>query len=300
MNHLIIGAGQIGTKLAEELVRRKESVTLISRSERTSSPGVRYVQRDALSPETEIFYKEADIIYNCANTPYHTWLTELPPLWRGITHRACQRGKRYLVMTNLYAYGKKEGAFTAGDPWIAHTRKGKIRALLEGETLKKAAAEGTSVSLIRASDYFGSEVEQSSLGIRTLRGVTEGKNPLFTGRLDVPHSYSYAQDVARFLAEVGLSGRQPEQELLVPNAPALTALEITEILEKITGNRLKAKSMGKGTIRLGGLFIPAAREVLEMFYEFESPFVTDTRREERDYSFVPTAMAEALKETTGS
>ena len=55
--------------------------------------------------------------------------------------------------------------------------------------------------------------------------------------------------------------------------------------------------MGKLMLALGGLFIPAARESVEMLYEFEKPFVVDSNKFERTFGVAATPIGEAIKAT---
>ncbi len=53
--------------------------------------------------------------------------------------------------------------------------------------------------------------------------------------------------------------------------------------------------MGKTMLRIGGLFIPGARETVELMYEFEKPFVVDHSKFERAFGANPTPHREALR-----
>jgi len=55
--------------------------------------------------------------------------------------------------------------------------------------------------------------------------------------------------------------------------------------------------MGKTMMRIGGLFIPGARETVEMMYEFEKPFVVDSSQFERTFGMKATPIAEAVRAT---
>jgi nucleoside-diphosphate-sugar epimerase len=55
--------------------------------------------------------------------------------------------------------------------------------------------------------------------------------------------------------------------------------------------------MGKLMMALGGLFIPAARESVEMLYEFEKPFVVDSSRFERAFGMKATPIEESIRAT---
>jgi hypothetical protein len=47
----------------------------------------------------------------------------------------------------------------------------------------------------------------------------------------------------------------------------------------------------------GGLFIPAARESLEMLYEFEQPFVVDSSKFTRAFGDIATPHQAAVRQT---
>jgi nucleoside-diphosphate-sugar epimerase len=55
--------------------------------------------------------------------------------------------------------------------------------------------------------------------------------------------------------------------------------------------------MGKTMLRIGGLFIPEAREMVEMAYEFEKPFVMDSSKFEMAFGMQATPLRQALSDT---
>jgi len=59
----------------------------------------------------------------------------------------------------------------------------------------------------------------------------------------------------------------------------------------------KMSGMGKLMMILGGLFIPEARETVEMMYEFEQPLIVDSSRFEKTFGLKATPMREAIRET---
>jgi hypothetical protein len=52
--------------------------------------------------------------------------------------------------------------------------------------------------------------------------------------------------------------------------------------------------MGRLMMWLGGLFIPEARETVEMMYEFEKPFVVDSSKFENTFQVKPTPISAAV------
>jgi len=55
--------------------------------------------------------------------------------------------------------------------------------------------------------------------------------------------------------------------------------------------------MGKLMMTIGGLFVPEAKETVEMMYEFDKPFIIDSSKFERTFGLKATPMREAIRET---
>ena len=59
----------------------------------------------------------------------------------------------------------------------------------------------------------------------------------------------------------------------------------------------KMSSIGKLMMRIGGLFIPEAKESVEMMYEFDQPFIVDSSKFEKTFGMKATPLHEAIRET---
>lgn len=60
----------------------------------------------------------------------------------------------------------------------------------------------------------------------------------------------------------------------------------------------KLSRLTRPMLLLAGLFVPPAREMIEMAHEFEEPFLLDCSRIERVFGLQPTPIEEALATTT--
>ena len=83
----------------------------------------------------------------------------------------------------------------------------------------------------------------------------------------------------------------------VPNAPILTQREMLTRFFNEIGLPVKIKSIGKLTLTFGGLFIPEAREIVEMMYEFEKPFVVDASKFIQTFGDIATLYEKSIKKT---
>jgi hypothetical protein len=84
---------------------------------------------------------------------------------------------------------------------------------------------------------------------------------------------------------------------IAPNPPTLTQRQLVASFFKEAGLQPKFIVMGKPMVVLGGLFIPAARESVEMLYEFQKPFIVDASKFIRIFGDISTPYALAVKET---
>jgi hypothetical protein len=55
--------------------------------------------------------------------------------------------------------------------------------------------------------------------------------------------------------------------------------------------------MGKLMMAIGGLFIPEAKETVDLMYEFDKPFIVDSSKFEKTFGMKATPIREAIRET---
>jgi nucleoside-diphosphate-sugar epimerase len=165
-------------------------------------------------------------------------------------------------------------------------------SLLEAHRLGKVR-----VAMARGSDFYGPGVRSSSLGERTIIPLLHGKPAEVTGSLDQPHTYTVISDFGEALAILGERDEALGQAWHLPNPPTLTQRELVTLFFKEAGLEPKFSVMGRPMLMLGGLFIPAAHEMLEMFYEFEKPFRVDSSRFIQAFGSIATPHELAVKET---
>ena len=83
----------------------------------------------------------------------------------------------------------------------------------------------------------------------------------------------------------------------VPNAETLTTRQFLEIAFEQAEAEPRIGTMPKIMVRVAGLFARDIREVLEMIYEFEEPFVVDSSKFTSQFGIEGTPIREALTET---
>jgi nucleoside-diphosphate-sugar epimerase len=303
-NHVVLGTGAIGRAIMEELVRRGESVRAVNRSGRMDEvpAGVEVKAADLYDQaQVEEVTRGAQVVYQAAVPPYHEVSKKLPLLQKSIIDGLTGSNAKLVIVENLYMYGATNGTTMTEDmPHNPHTRKGKTRSATNKAALAAHSEGKVKVAIGRGSDYFGAWGTESAttFGSRQIYPLLQGKTVQMIGRVDIPHTHTYLKDFGRALVILGKRAEADGQVWHVPNdQPRITQGEMLKMFAEEAGVEMKMTSVGAGMLRLVGLFSPPAKELVEMMYEFEKPFIVDSGKFEKTFSMKATPMREAVKET---
>jgi nucleoside-diphosphate-sugar epimerase len=302
IKHVILGTGAIGRAVAEELVRRGESVRMLNRSGKMDEipAGVEVIASDLYDPaKVREATRGAKVVYQASQPPYHQWVEKFPLLQKSIIDGLTDSEAKLVIVENVYMYGEPDGKpMTEDTPYNAHTRKGRVRAAIS-TTAFAAHKEGrVRVSAARGGNFFGPWGTDSTMGARAFYPLLRGKPAQLIGRTDVPHTHTYVRDFGRALVILGERDQADRQVWHVPNdQPRMTQSELVRLFAEEAGVEPKMSSMGKLMMSIGGLFIPEAKESVEMMYEFDRPFVIDSSKFENTFGLKATPMRAAIKET---
>ncbi|HEV7973842.1 NAD-dependent epimerase/dehydratase family protein [Amycolatopsis sp.] len=297
--HVVVGAGPVGSATARLLADQGEQVRLLTRS--GSGPehaGVERVAADAsdsdvLARQT----KDAVALYSCAGPAYHRWLTDWPPLGAAMIHAAEVTGAVLVTTGNLYGYGKVGAPMTEELPLNPNSVKGEVRVKLWRGALAAHEAGRIRTAEVRGSDYLGVGT-LSPFSAMVLPKVLTGKRGSLPADLDAPHSWTYVGDVARTLVAVAADESAWGRPWHVPTAPPLSVRALaTRAAELAEAPTAKVGTMPAFALRLAGLFNPAAREMLEVQYQLQAPFVLDSSAATAAFGIEPTSTDDALRET---
>ena len=300
--HVIFGTGPVGQAVARELVHRGKTVKMVNRSGKKPDgvPDiVRVVAGDVFDVNTaKQLAQGATHVYQCTNPPYDKWPEQFPTLQANTLEAAASAGAKCIVMDNVYAYGDPNGQPLTEDlPYNAHTKKGQVRAQMAKDALAAHAAGKVRVTIVRASDFYGPGVVDSAVGDRVFGFAIAGKAASASGNLDAKHSYTYIDDVGKALVILGERDEALGQVWHVPNADVTTTRQFITLIFEVLGQPAKMSAMGKMMMRLGGLFITAAREMVEMMYEFEKDFVVDSSKFTKVFGLKATPYRDGIQQT---
>jgi nucleoside-diphosphate-sugar epimerase len=298
--HVVLGAsGGVGGAVVRELAGHGRRVRAVSRGGRgEASAGVEWAAADVGRPEqARAACAGAAVVFFCANPPYERWARDFPPLLDGAIAGASAAGARLVFADNLYVYAPTPHPLTEDLPWEPVTRKGRVRKRMD-ETLMAAHRAGTVRAAIgRASDYYGPGGPNSAVGERFFGQLLAGRPVQWLGRLDVPHTLAFIDDFARGLVTLGEREEALGQVWHIPAAEPLTGRQFITLAAEEAGVAPRMASVGPLALRLAGLFLSPAREMVEMRYEFEEPYLVDAGKFARAFGGTPTPHREALRAT---
>jgi nucleoside-diphosphate-sugar epimerase len=302
VKHVVLGTGAIGRAVAEEVVRRGESVRMVNRSGKMEEApaGVEVVASDLydLAKVREVT-RGAKVVYQASQPPYSEWPEKFPLLQKSIIEGLSGSDSKLVLVENAYIYGDTQGKpMTEDSPHQAHTRKGRVRSEIS-KTAFAAHKEGRlRVTAARGGNFFGPWGTDSTMGARAFYPLLRGKPAQLIGRTDVPHTHTYVKDFGKALVILGEREETDGQVWHVPNdQPRISQGELVRMFAAEAGVEPKLSSMGKLMMSIGGLFIPEAKETVEMMYEFDKPFIIDSSKFEKTFGVKATSMREAIKET---
>jgi hypothetical protein len=262
--------------------------------------GVQFAHVDASDPAAAAeAARGAAVVYHCINAPYFAgvWAAELPRIQESLVGAAARAGARLVVLDNLYALGRTHGRpMTEETPLAPCSRKGEVRARLH-EALEAARRAGTVRAVTgRAADFFGPGGVNTYFEGRLFRPVLAGKKAAIPVNHDVPHTYHFIPDVAEGLATLG-EDPSAEGTFMLPCRPAVTTRALLGLVGEALGRPVAVTRIPPLALRLLGLAVPFLRELNEMAYQWEEPFLVDDARFRARYGDRSTPLEEAARRT---
>lgn len=298
--HVVLGAGPVGTAIAEELLSRGETVRVLTR--RGSGPeGTERIAADVADTDALVRHTAgAAVIYNAVNPPYDQWTAVWPGLHASMLTAAASAGAVLAVVDNLYPYGPVDGPMTSRIPDRPSSVKGAVRQRMWEEATAAAAAGRIPAAVaVRGSDYVGPG--PSLLTILIMDKLRAGRTALVPADLDAPHTWTNPADAGRLLVAAALDPRGWNRYWLVPSPPAVSLRELTARAARIEGTPApKLRSLPLWALRLAGVFNGVVRELVEMNYQFRRPFVVDASDTVAVFGDHHTPLDDGIRQTLGS
>ncbi|MBU1579279.1 MAG: NAD-dependent epimerase/dehydratase family protein, partial [Bacteroidetes bacterium] len=260
------------------------------------------MQADLLDPQKVMEAVEGcSVAYLTVGLEYKAavWELQWPQIMTN-TIEACKKHNCKLVFfDNVYMYDPEQiGLMTEDTPIAPQSVKGKVRAKIAQQLMDEVKAGNLQALIARAADFYGPGEINSILNETVLKNFAKGKKANWMGKVDVPHSFTYVPDAAKATAMLGNSKDAWGQVWHLPTAPdPLTGIEWMENIAAEIGTKCRYNVSGKGLIKILGWFIPILKEMPEMLYQYDRPYVFDSTKFERKFRFEPTPYVRGIRET---
>ena len=279
--HTVLGAGPVAKATVTALLARGLPVRVVHRSGTfPKQAGLEVVAADItdVAQLTQAFTGSA-VVYMCAMPAYHRWVDEFEAMMTNVLQACATTGSAMVFADNLYMYQESPNApLTETTPPQPATSKGVVRARVAEMVLQANWDGKVKTAIARASDFFGPGVDNAMLGNRFFPQLIAGKTVQWFGNPDMPHTFTYVPDFGNALAELGADGMGWGEVWHVPSSITCTATEVANATAALTHKPAKLKGGGRLMLRIVGLFIPAAKEMVEMLPHFETPYIVDNSK----------------------
>lgn len=304
---VVFGTGPVGWAAIRELANRGLRVRAVNRSGRLPATvverrpeGLEVAAADAMDPAAvRSVSAGATHIYNCAHARYDQFGKVLPVLYGNLADAAIAHGAVLATAQNLYLYARGLPVIDDASPVDPPSRKGRIIQKLQEGLEEAGARRGLRWTVVRSSDFYGpGSVEQSLFGsARFLDPLSAGRKPTLIGDPDQPHTYTYVGDYGRALVSAALSPEAHGSAWIVPNDRTITTRQMAGLFFSAAGRDPGFSTVPRFMLVLAGLVNPVIREIPEMLYQREEPYVVDGSRFASRFGFAPTSLEDGVRLT---
>ena len=302
MKNMVFGTGPLAWWVMQTLLEKGDTVALASRSGKinnTLPDKVEIHACDATQPdEVANICQDMDAVYFCAMPPYTNWPDLFPPLVVGFLKGVARTKAKVIFGDNLYLYGPTQG--TRINETVAHEaagHKGRTREFVARQFMAAHEREDNLITIGRASDFYGPHTLNAVLGEMFFKPALAGKTVNLLGDIDLPHTFSYIKDFAKGLVTLGNNESAFGEAWHTPNAPTVSTRDMLKLIEAELESKIKVRVSGNTMISLLGIFSPMIKEIKEMMYTWEEPYVVDHSKFEAAFGAEFTSHEVAIKET---
>jgi nucleoside-diphosphate-sugar epimerase len=146
------------------------------------------------------------------------------------------------------------------------------------------------VAALRCTDFYGPGVDVSHLGASAFGELAKGRSAQLLVPADIPHDFAYVPDIARAaVALLDADDADFGQAWNMPCAPTRSPRELLAMGAASLGIRLRILAVPFFLLRPIGLFYRFAREVADVGFTWDRPYLVDGGKFARRFGFAPTS-----------
>ena len=304
-NVLVLGYGAVGQATVKLLVEKGLSVTVGQRHAPKDLPaGVHFKSCDVLNEDSVQACLEGFsqlVIAIGIEYKSETWRDQWPVAMRNLVQASLKHDFRVVFVDNLYMYGPQKETLHEGMSLTAYPGKPAVRAEVTRIWENAAKEKGLEFTALRASDFFGPNVLLSQLGEAVFGNLIKGGTAQFLVPIDQPHDFAYVPDIARAVHTL-LNAPDSDfgQIWHLPCAPTMTTRSLMALGAESLGVAPKTFSFPLWFLRILGLFLPLAKELWEMRFQWNRPYIVNADKFKQRFAFKATPFSESIPTTARS
>ncbi|RBL91307.1 NAD-dependent epimerase/dehydratase family protein [Chitinophaga flava] len=301
--YTILGAGGvIANELAKELVANGKKVRLVSRSPKSTAGITDLVSADITNAEqTRKAVAGSAVVFLTAGLKYDhkLWAATWPVIMTNVINACKATGAKLIFFDNVYSYGLVNGPMKEDTPYNPSSKKGKIRAAIATQLMNEVKAGNITASIARAADFYGPGADKTGfLNLLIIDKFRKKSTAMWLGKDNVTHSYTYTPDAGKGLYLLSQDDSSWNQVWHLPTTnPAPDGKGYMRMIAQQMGVKPNYLKLGGFLIRLSGLFDTTIKELGEMLYQNNYPYIFDSSKFEKHFNMKPTSYEEGIKQT---
>ncbi len=298
----VVGYGAVGRALAGLLSSRGDMVRVVQRHRPPSMPpGCDFRTADVmdLAALTRAVAGTAAVMC-CIGVPYVSSVYErVWPVAMSNLLAACAGARaRFVFADSLYMYGPQSQPLTEDLPLTNFGVKPRVRAEITRLWQDAHNAGRVQAASVRASDFYGPDADTSVISHFGVARLLAGQPALAPYPPDNLHDFTYVPDFARALVTLlDAPDDAYGQAWHVPNTPTRTLRNVLGLAADLIGVSLRIQVLPRPLAALVGLFRADVRELAEMRFQWDRPYIVDTSKFRDRFWSNPTSFEDGLAAT---
>ncbi|GGH75585.1 NAD-dependent dehydratase [Phaeocystidibacter marisrubri] len=274
--HTVLGArGASGRAVLNELHARNLPTRAVTKS--SSIPNVETTHADLLSASSTLeAVRGSSHVYLCIGLPYDikVWSAEWEIIMSNVIEACATIRAVVIFLDNIYMYAPPLPLnFSEETPQNPSSKKGAIRK--RTATLLTSAIESGKVQGVigRSADFYGPGTTNSMLYVSFLQNMLAGKRPIALSNTSIPHTWANVNDNARALVDIAIHEDCHGEVWHLPVGEPITYRQVLDVFNRQLGTHYSLSQVPKFALSLLSFFSTPIREVAEMRYQFDQPYV---------------------------
>ncbi|HTV04211.1 MAG TPA: NAD-dependent epimerase/dehydratase family protein [Acidobacteriaceae bacterium] len=301
----VLGAGgAIGDELVRQLAERRQPFRLVSRSAHAHQGATEVMHLDLADKDQAVLaVKGTSIAFLLVGLKYDhkVWEAVWPKIMTNAIEACKRSGTKLVFFDNVYMYGRVKGVMTEVSPFQPCSRKGEIRAGIAEQLINEWKAGTLTAMIARSADFYGPYAKNGIPNGLVFDPLSRRKTASCLVNDSMPHSYTYTPDAAKALMTLVENDAAWNQTWHLPTAGnPLTGREFIERAAEALQVKPKYRVLSRPTIKVVGWFNPVVREVYEMLYQNDSPYLFSSSKFTGVFGYSATPYEEGIQETAAS